>query len=46
MYQGMQQHDKQTITKLIYGNGPRETIGDCSANGFCESACAAIGEPI
>lgn len=102
MYQGMPQHDKQTVTKLIrellkrnctlivsdeeysqqptsdfavamdqlgnsdlnrvvafdknhqrlgcflliYGNGYRETISDCSANMFCESVCAAIGEPI
>lgn len=102
MYQGMQDHDKKTITKLvkklielnctlvisdeestglptnsydsaidwlgnselnritavdsnnrhvgtfllIYGNGARETIADCTDNIFCESVCAAIGEPI
>lgn len=31
---------------LIYGNDPGETIADCTDNSFCESVCAAIGEPI
>jgi len=24
---------------LVYGNGPGETIADCTANEFCESIC-------